>query len=236
MTMRTSTLVRSGEFAAVACMATMAMSWVWISPADAATPSVVISPSGSLHDGETVTVSVPANGLFSPHAGIHILECADPGGTQSNLPKDISSCDGNTIQADSVLVNGDGSFSESHYVVYALPSTTLGEQSNFQPVCNASNPCVLYVGQDQNDFTAPKMFSAPFSVSPAASSGGSNASGAASSTTNTSNATSAGSTTRTTGSLANTGTPGGLLWMAMTGVLLVIGGSAGRRARSKAGS
>jgi hypothetical protein len=232
MTTRASTLVRTGEFAAVACMATMAMSWVWVSPADAATPGVAISPTGALHDGETVSVSVPANSLFTPHSGVHILECADPGGTQSNLPKDVSTCDGNTIQADSVLVNSDGSFSETHYVVYALPSATLGEQSNFQPVCNAANPCVLYVGQDQNDFTAPKVFSAPFSIGPGT--GGSGANSAGTSTTSSPNAaTGAGSTVRATGALAKTGAPGALFWMTAAGALLIVGGAVGRRAQSR---
>ena len=71
-------------------------------------------------------------------------------------------CDGNTIQGISILVANDGSFSESTYQVYALPSPVLGEQPNAQPICNQTNYCVLYVGQNQNDFTAPKVFSAPF--------------------------------------------------------------------------
>ena len=95
-----------------------------------------------------------------------ILECADPGGAQANLPKDDSTCDGNTIQGISILIGSDGSFSDTTYQVYMLPSQTLGEQSNFKPICNQTNDCVLYVGQNQNDFTAPKVFSAPFLISP----------------------------------------------------------------------
>ena len=34
----------------------------------------------------------------------------------------------------------------------------------YKPICNQTNSCVLYVGQNQNDFTAPKVFSAPFLI------------------------------------------------------------------------
>ena len=44
----------------------------------------------------------------------------------------------------------------------------MGEQANFKPICNQTNYCVLYVGQNQNDFTAPKVFSAPFLIAPGA--------------------------------------------------------------------
>ena len=32
-------------------------------------------------------------------------------------------------------------------------------------VCNQKNMCVLYIGQNQINFRAPKEFSAPFSIS-----------------------------------------------------------------------
>ena len=136
----------------------------------AAASGVTVTPGGPLTDGETLTVAVGPNSVFTPNARVNILECADPGGTAANLPIDDSTCDGNTIQGTTVLVHGDGSLSDPNYTVYQLPSATLGEQPNFQPVCNQSSPCVLYVGQDQNDFNQPKMFSAPFTVGPAASS------------------------------------------------------------------
>jgi hypothetical protein len=134
--------------------------------ASPAAPSLTVSPGSNLHSGQSVSVSVGPNGFFTPRSHVNILECADPGGKASNLPKDDSTCDGNTIQGNTVLVAADGSFSASGYAVYSLPNSTLGEQSNGQPVCNAGNPCVLYVGQNQNDFTAPKVFSAPFTVDP----------------------------------------------------------------------
>ncbi len=130
-----------------------------------AVSGVTVTPGAPFTDGETVTVSVGSNSVFTPNAKVNILECADPGGSAANLPTDDSTCDGNTIQGNTVLVHGDGSLSAPNYTIYRLPSTTLGEQPNVQPVCNESNPCVLYVGQDENDFTQPKMFSAPFTVS-----------------------------------------------------------------------
>jgi hypothetical protein len=93
-----------------------------------------------------------------------ILECADPGGTAANLPTAFIDCDGNTIQGDTVSVQANGSFAESSYTIYSLPNSVLGESSTNVPVCSASQACVLFVGEDQNDFSKPKVFSAPFFV------------------------------------------------------------------------
>jgi hypothetical protein len=136
--------------------------------ASAAAPNLTMSPASNLHNGQSVSVAVGPNGFFTPNSHVNILECADPGGKAANLPKDDSTCDGNTIQGATVLVGTDGSFSTSAYPVYTLPSAALDEQSDGQPVCNATNPCVLFVGQDQNNFTTPKVFSAPFTIAPAA--------------------------------------------------------------------
>jgi hypothetical protein len=213
------------------------------SGANAPAPSVTVSPSTNLHDGETVSVSVGVNGLFTPNAHVNILECADPGGKAANLPKDIGGCDGNTIQADTVLIAANGSFSEKSYTVFVLPSSTLGEQSNHQPVCNQTNPCVLYVGQNQNDFTAPKVFSAPFTI------GGSTGGVAPSSTTSTSPtpsvpttaaagtlansgnplASSASSLSGEPTSLAETGAPADAIWIVIVGLAFFLTGWVGRR-------
>jgi hypothetical protein len=113
-------------------------------------------------------VKIPANSTFTPGAGINIVECAAPGGVS---PSDPSQCDGLTVQSDTILANSDGSVdykvtnSTSGYEVFALPdSVSLGEHANGTPVCNSSNECVLYVGENQNDFTAPHFFSQPFFV------------------------------------------------------------------------
>jgi hypothetical protein len=151
----------------VATTALLALGAILIAGADpaGATTGVILTPGPPFTDGEAVTVSVGPNGVLTPNAKVNILECADPGGSAANLPRDDSTCDGNTIQGATVLAHGDGSISTPNYTIYQLPSATLGEQPNFQPVCNQSSPCVLYVGEDENDFTQPKIFSAPFTVS-----------------------------------------------------------------------
>jgi hypothetical protein len=218
--------------------------------ASAPPPVLSVSPSSGLLDGKTVSVSVGPNGFFTPGAHVNILECADKGGTPANLPKDDSTCDGNTIQGPTVLVAANGSFSDAAYTVYELPSPALGEQHNTQPICNTTNQCVLFVGQNQNDFSAPKVFSAPFSIgagvttsttNPATSTGSSTSSSgnnptAASSTTLPASGSSGGTDPSVTlssaaagGTLAKTGAPADLIWMVALGAILVIGGSFGRR-------
>ncbi len=107
---------------------------------------------------------MPANKIFVPHIRVNIMECADPGGTKANLPTKESACDANSIEGNSVLPETNGSFSESTYTIYRLPSKTLGEGKTWLPICNVTHQCVLYVGQDQGDFTKPKVFSQPFTV------------------------------------------------------------------------
>jgi len=166
------------------------------SGAAAAASGVTLTPGGPFTDGQAVTVAVGPNSVFTPNAKVNILECADPGGSTANLPTDDSTCDGNTIQGETVIVHGDGSIS-APYTIYQLPSSALGEQPNFQPVCNQSSPCVLYVGQDENDFNQPKMLSASFTVA-----------GGAATSTPTTPPTAAGTGTGTGGSSPAAGTPG----------------------------
>jgi hypothetical protein len=205
----------------------------------AATPAVTITPtsgaatSGSFQDGEVVTVTVKDNSTFTPGAKVNILECADPQGIAANLPRSISSCDGDTIQGDTVLVKPGGGISESHYTIYQLPSTTLGERPDGQPVCNAGNQCVLYVGQNQNDFTQPKLFSSPFIVATASGTAGSppgtgTSSNDATSATPTTTSVPA-TTTDPRGSLAFTGAGEALPWLLAAGGVLLLLGGVGRR-------
>jgi hypothetical protein len=138
-------------------------------PAAAGTKSPTLSitqpfASGSYRNGQTIRISVGPNRLYVPYSRIIIIECADPRGSKSQLPTNVDTCDGNTVQGDTVLVGKDGSFSETAYPMYQLPNPVLGEQSNFQPVCNGTHKCVLYVGENQEDFSKPKLFSPPFSV------------------------------------------------------------------------
>ena len=226
---------------------------VQIAGAGSAPPAVNVSPQGNFSDGQAISITVGANAYFTPHARVIILECADPEGSATNLPKDATSCDGNTVQTSTILVGADGGFSDSGYPVYLLPSATLGEQSNFKPVCNQTNYCVLYVGQDQNDFTAPKTFSAPFLIAPSSgttgttsASTGSSASTGPTGTTAAPTGTTAAPTSPhaqgasaavsvatsaggTSGTLANTGAPAGMWWVVASGMALLLSGALGRR-------
>lgn len=130
-------------------------------------PTVELNGSAgpsTFHDGQAITVSVGPNKVYEPLIIVNIIQCSDPGGQASKLPTSLSHCDENTIQGNSVIVKPDGSVHETGYTIYRLPTSTLGEGKTVTPICDATHECVLYVGQDQNDFTKPKAFSAPFFV------------------------------------------------------------------------
>ena len=118
----------------------------------------------SFHDGQIVKVSMGPNKIFTPYLRLDIIMCANPGGTKAHLPTSLADCDANTIQGDSVIPAKDGSFSESAYNIYRLPSAALGENKSTRPICDSTHQCVLFVGQDYNNFKRPKVFSQPFTV------------------------------------------------------------------------
>ena len=221
-----------------------------VTPSAANAPGVTITPSGPYHNGETVTVSVGPNGLFTPDHRIIFIECNDPGGSTNGLPTSVRTCDGNTVQADTVMVSTNGSFTENHFVLYSLPNQAFGELPDAVSVCDASDPCVLYVGENQEDFTQPKLFSAPFTVVATAGSapsetGSAPPSGAAPTatpTTVTSPVPSASTSSPAPvssammspaqaagGTLAFTGVRPILVWLLWIGSLLFLAGSVGRR-------
>jgi hypothetical protein len=132
-------------------------------PAGAAVPPTLKITPGPYHNGQKINLSVGPNHFFTPYSHVNVLECADPKGKKKDLPTSVASCDGNTIQGNTILVQKNGSFSEHGFQVYALPNASqLGESSDTKPVCNQKSSCVLYVGQNQEKFTAPKLFSPPF--------------------------------------------------------------------------
>ncbi len=127
--------------------------------------------------GQVIEVKIPANSTFASGAGIKIAECAAPNNV---IPTDPAQCDGLTVQADTVLAGSDGSVdytttnTTAGYTVYSLPNSALGESPSSRPVCDLSDECVLYVGEDQNDFTQPHFWSQPFFVTPTPGSTGAN--------------------------------------------------------------
>ncbi len=135
-------------------------------PAGATSAPALNMTSGPYHNGQRISVSVGPNSYFKPYARINIIECANPGGKASKLPISVTACDGNTIQGNTILVQRDGSFSEHGYQLFMLPNATqLGESTDSRPACSQKKVCVLYIGQNQEKFTAPKVFSPPFTIS-----------------------------------------------------------------------
>ena len=98
---------------------------------------------------------------------MNILECADPGGSVGQSAQGHHQL---RWQHDPGQLHTGRRRRELLRFrlsrLHGFPNSALGEQPDDQPTCNQTNPCVLYVGQDQNDFTAPKVFSAPFLVTP----------------------------------------------------------------------
>jgi hypothetical protein len=118
--------------------------------------------------GQRINVVVPANSLFKAHTAVNVVECSAPDGAPPVSP---ASCDGHTMQGASIFTDTDGSINVhdatgSHYRVFALPDVDIGDSSNGSTTCGitASTECILYIGQNQNDFTAPHVWSQPFFV------------------------------------------------------------------------
>jgi hypothetical protein len=132
----------------------------------------VLATSGTvtLHtpfsSGQNINITVPANSVFNPITAVQIVECTAPNGV---LPTDPSSCDGLTQNASTVLPNGDGSvnyqaFTGSLFPIYAIPDHfSLGENPG-GPVCSTTVSCVLYIGDNSQDFTQPHIWSSFFYV------------------------------------------------------------------------
>ncbi len=131
--------------------------------AQAVTPFTAGTPFSS---GQTIHVAMPANSAFAgSHSGINIVECSAPDGVP---PTNTSACDGNTIQGDTILPAADGSFTYDSYQLFALPDLTTLSEGSGGPACGltAATECILYVGQNQNDFTQPHLWSQPFFITP----------------------------------------------------------------------
>lgn len=134
-------------------------------PAGAASPPALKITHGPYRNEQKINLSVGPNHFFTPYSHVNVLECADPKGKKKNLPTSVFSCDGNTIQGNTILVAKNGSFSEHGYQLYTLPNASqLGESPDTKPACNQKSSCVLYIGQNQEKFTAPKLFSPSFLI------------------------------------------------------------------------
>ena len=128
-----------------------------------ATTAVNLSPGGPFTDGQTIAVSGTGFPMHSAlPSGLEIIECSDPGGLVANLPTDASTgCDGTTVNGSQINTDATGAFSTS-YSISALSAT-----GNSNINCDATDYCVLWVGQDFNNsfLSGPHAFSAPFFIS-----------------------------------------------------------------------
>ena len=116
--------------------------------------------------GQTINVVVPANSAFAApdnNVGVNIVECSAPNGV---IPTDPKTCDGNTIQGGTFNPNPDGSFTYTGYPVYALPDSVTLLEGSGGPSCGntSSTECILYIGNNQADFSQPHLWSQPFFV------------------------------------------------------------------------
>jgi hypothetical protein len=117
--------------------------------------------------GQLVNVVVPTNSLFVSTTVVNVLECSAPNGVAPTSPR---ACDGNTINGPSLFPSSDGSinFQTSTgwlYEVFDTPDAKIGDASG-GPACGntVATECILYIGENQNDFTQPHVWSQPFFV------------------------------------------------------------------------
>jgi hypothetical protein len=118
--------------------------------------------------GQIISVVVPGNAVWGSGASIKIIECSAAVVSVTSDAAALPLCDGLTIQGDTILAAADGSINYGNYTVYALPDTfSLAESASGTPVCNTSNPCVLYIGADQtHPFSSAHVWSQNWLVQP----------------------------------------------------------------------
>jgi hypothetical protein len=130
------------------------------------------APYTTYTDGQQVNLAMGPNTLFTGHDGtgmsVVAIECEYTTGTGPGDPPDANFCSAQTAAEDfPYATHADGSFdyAADHpgdlVPTYALPDATFAAA----PIeCNTSQPCVWYVGESYNNFTAPHVFSNPFIV------------------------------------------------------------------------
>ena len=158
MSAATSSLLRRLGFVAAGVAAVAAsLGGPAVVAGAAPAPTVAVSPDSGLTDGQVVTVR--AAGLPADRT-IQVEQCQ---GTAAAPPPDNTGCDGLTLDTQATTddqgnyVNAArGSDGTTGYRVYARPSPRLRSPTTI--TCDATRDCVLYVGVDQNDFSAPHVF------------------------------------------------------------------------------
>ncbi|HEY5025783.1 MAG TPA: hypothetical protein VII76_12470 [Acidimicrobiales bacterium] len=127
----------------------------------ASAATTVNTPAGNPTDAQTITVTGSGFPVRSAlPSGLEIIECADPGGTTTNLPTDAAtSCDGTTVSGGQINTDASGNFT-AQYPIELLNS------GNSSINCDATDFCVLWVGQDFNGafLSGPHGFSSAFEI------------------------------------------------------------------------
>jgi hypothetical protein len=136
---------------------------------DSAVPVGTFTAGQPFSSGQLINVVVPTNSLFVANTNVNILECSAPNGV---IPISPNACDGDTIQGPSVAPNADGSINyqsatSSLYPVFFTPDSAIGDTAS-SPACGntAATECILFIGDNQGDFTQPHVWSQPFFVTP----------------------------------------------------------------------
>lgn len=188
--------------------------------------NVVVAPNSTLN-----RTALEAAGFPSGAVSIKVLECADPNGLVTQLPKSSKDCDATTIRATTEL-HDDGSLLFEGFTVYALPDNAVLGPGN-GTVCDAENYCVLGIFTNQNDLSKPHLYSAPFQIvsmggDSTGNSGASSARTSGSSSPSSSGSADNGSAAAVSvapATLANTGGPTLWPWLLGSGFLLLLAGS-----------
>jgi len=120
-------------------------------------PTVTLTPSSGFQDQQLIDVSVGPNSVLAAGSNIDVVECA-VGATS------INQCDDSTLNGNTATTKSNGSFDLNQYLLFALPSTLLGESPGHTPVCNATTECVLGIGVQGQFGFVPTLFSAPFTI------------------------------------------------------------------------
>jgi hypothetical protein len=197
---------------------------------------VVVAPNSTLDQS-----SLEAAGFPSGAAQIKVLECADLNGDPANLPIKPTQCDPTTVQVVSYVAE-NGMVFVKHYKVYALPDVQELGPSNGTVCDDAENQCVLGIFTNQNDFTKPHIFSAPFQVTTTGTttSAGASSSGTANPGSPSSNPSSSSpdgvspNVSVPPAMLADTGGPSLWPWLLGVGCVLLVVGSTLRYLRRPA--
>jgi hypothetical protein len=131
-----------------------------------AVPQGTFAP-GPFDSGQVIDLSVPANSIFVSTTAVKAVECAAPNGV---IPTSTSACDGNTIATATPEPDGsvdwlNDSASGNGYTVYFTPDTHIGDSPS-GPKCGdtLATECIIYIGDNQLDFTAPHYWTQAFFV------------------------------------------------------------------------